>query len=61
MRHLDPTLSKLLAERKVTEAQSRPRPTNQTKAEKFQRLRRHLGSLLISAGERLAKRETELA
>lgn len=61
MRHLDPRLSRLLAERKIAEAQTRPRTRVHSETRKDRRLRTRLGVLLISTGERLAKLETELA
>lgn len=61
MRHLDPRLSRLLAERKVAEARARPRTRVLTERQKVRRLWPRIGALLISAGERLAKKKTELA
>lgn len=61
MRHLDPRLSRLLAERKIAEAQTRPRTRVQSDPREVRRLRARLGVLLISAGKRLAKTEVELA
>lgn len=61
VRHLDPRLSRLLADRKIAEAQSRPRPRRQSGQERIRRFKARLGALLITPGQRVAKRKTELA
>lgn len=61
MRYIDPRLSKILAERMVAEAQSRPRGRERRFAEWVRRLKARLGGWLIATGEKLTKPETDLA
>lgn len=61
MRYIDPRLSKILAERMVAEAQSRPRGRDWHFGEWVRRLKARLGGWLIATGEKLTRPETDVA
>ena len=61
MRYIDPRLSKILADRMVAEAQSRPRGREQRLPQWVRRLEARLGGWLIAAGEKLTRPETDPA
>ena len=61
MRYIDPRLSKILADRMVAEAQSRPRGREQRLAQWVRRLEARLGGWLIATGEKLTRPETDPA
>jgi hypothetical protein len=62
MGYLDPRLSKLLAERMVAEARQHTRPRERHRGVAlWHRLETHLGKWMIASGEKLLRRDAEVA